>query len=119
VRELGAKTSLAVDVRHLEQLRTYGRPERDFRGRVVSVAYLAVTANLTDPRRGAVLIQPPPGGVLSRLTLVSRAGRGWRAWDDAPCERKRGGGAPMFLPEKITAATGPSAQIWALAWEGR
>lgn len=52
LRELGEETSVQVDVRHLEQLKTYGRPDRDFRGRVVSVAYLAVAADLPLPRHG-------------------------------------------------------------------
>jgi 8-oxo-dGTP diphosphatase len=52
LRELREETSVQVDVRHLEQLKTYGRPDRDFRGRVVSVAYLAVAANLPLPRYG-------------------------------------------------------------------
>jgi 8-oxo-dGTP diphosphatase len=52
LRELNDETSLRVDVRHLEQLRTYGRPDRDSRGRVVSVAYLAVAPNLPVPRHG-------------------------------------------------------------------
>ena len=52
LRELGEETSVQVDVRHLEQLKTYGRPDRDFRGRMVSVAYLAVAADLPLPRHG-------------------------------------------------------------------
>jgi 8-oxo-dGTP diphosphatase len=52
LRELSEETSVLVDVRHLEQLQTYGHPSRDPRDRVVSVAYLAVTPNLPEPRAG-------------------------------------------------------------------
>jgi 8-oxo-dGTP diphosphatase len=52
LRELGEETHLRIDVRHLEQLRTYGRPDRDPRARVVSVAYLAITPDLPEPRAG-------------------------------------------------------------------
>jgi 8-oxo-dGTP diphosphatase len=46
LRELAGIT--APDA-HLEQLRTYGDPSRDPRGRVVSVAYLALTPTTEDP----------------------------------------------------------------------
>jgi 8-oxo-dGTP diphosphatase len=46
-RELAEETG--VDRAHLEQLRCYGRPGRDPRMRVVSVAYLAMTADLPEP----------------------------------------------------------------------
>lgn len=39
-RELSEETS--VDIKYLEQLYTYGHPDRDPRGRVVSVAYFAL-----------------------------------------------------------------------------
>jgi 8-oxo-dGTP diphosphatase len=52
LRELSEETSVQIDVRHLEQLQTYGHPSRDPRGRVVSVAYLAVTTDLPEPRAG-------------------------------------------------------------------
>jgi 8-oxo-dGTP diphosphatase len=51
-RELCDETSLQIDVRHLEQLRTYGCPGRDPRGRAISVAYLAITPDLPEPRAG-------------------------------------------------------------------
>lgn len=52
LRELGGETSLQVDVRHLEQLQTYGHPGRDPRGRVITVAYLAITPDLPEPQPG-------------------------------------------------------------------
>lgn len=47
---------------HLEQLRTYGEPNRDPRARVVSVGYLAFTPTPEDP---------PAGGPATRYVPVS------------------------------------------------
>ncbi|MEV6636042.1 NUDIX domain-containing protein [Actinoplanes sp. NPDC051470] len=57
LRELAEETGLrpgedTLEQVHLEQLRTYGNPDRDPRMRVVSVAYLAFAPSLPDPRAG-------------------------------------------------------------------
>ena len=48
-RALSELARLAAPDAHLEQLRTYGDVRRDPGGRVVSVAYLALTPTATDP----------------------------------------------------------------------
>jgi 8-oxo-dGTP diphosphatase len=49
-RELSEETGVAAS--HLEQLATYGAPRRDPRGRVVTVAYLALLPDLPAPVPG-------------------------------------------------------------------
>lgn len=51
-RELAEETGIDVEPSHLEQLGTYGAPGRDRRGRIVSVAYLAVLPDLPEPVGG-------------------------------------------------------------------
>ena len=54
-RELAEEAGLARGAVTLEQLRTFGELQRDPRGRVVSVAYLALGAGLPDPLERAGL----------------------------------------------------------------
>lgn len=52
-RELAEETAIDSVGAHLEQLATYGAPDRDPRGRVVTVAYLALVPDLEVPVAGS------------------------------------------------------------------
>ncbi|WP_199199731.1 NUDIX domain-containing protein [Amycolatopsis sp. CA-128772] len=51
-RELREETGLDAAALHLEQLRTYGTPDRDPRRRVITVCYVAFSPRLPEPVAG-------------------------------------------------------------------
>lgn len=50
--KLEEKTGLSIDSTHLEQLASFGEPERDPRMRIISVAWLAMVAHPDEPIAG-------------------------------------------------------------------
>lgn len=52
-RELAEETGVSAFAGHLEQLRTYAAPDRDPRGRVVTVAHLGFVPDLPAPTAGS------------------------------------------------------------------
>lgn len=51
-RELSEEAGFSANALHLEEFGVYGAPERDPRGRVISVAFLAIAPRLPDPVAG-------------------------------------------------------------------
>jgi len=74
-RELSEETGVASVRAHLEQLATYGAPRRDPRGRVVTVAYLALVpglgAGLTAGSDAAAASWVPAGDLLGERSRLA------------------------------------------------
>jgi nucleoside phosphorylase/ADP-ribose pyrophosphatase YjhB (NUDIX family) len=74
LRELSEEAGLDIDELHLEQLGVYGDPGRDPRGRVISVAFLVISARLPDPVAGTDAMGArwiPADHVLSAKTTLA------------------------------------------------
>ena len=71
-RELVEETGMAVEPLHLEQLASYGAPDRDPRMRVITVAYLGLAPDLPLPTAGgdAAGARWAPIGQLSATRLA-------------------------------------------------
>lgn len=53
VRELSEETGIDGHALHLEQVQTYASPQRDPRGRVAAISYLAIAPRLPPPAAGS------------------------------------------------------------------
>ena len=82
-RELAEEAGLAREAVTLEQLRTFGEPQRDPRGRVVSVGYLALGAGLPDPLGGSDASSAQFEPVLSLIHISREPGHQPGAAEDA------------------------------------
>ena len=106
-RELAEEAGLGAEDVTLEQLRSYGDPDRDPSGRVVSVAWLALGADLPDPAAGSDAAD-------ARWTPVADALAAGLAYDHAQILRdgvERAGAkleystlATAFVPDEFTVA---------------
>jgi 8-oxo-dGTP diphosphatase len=118
-RELLEEVSVGRRDVVLEQLRTYGTPRRDPRMRVVSVAWLALGANLPEPRAGSDAADAfwlPVGKALRRPKLLAfdhgqilRDGR-----DRARAKLEYSTLATAFCPKEFTV--GELREVYEAVW---
>ena len=113
-RVLGERAGLAGAPVHLEQLQTYGYPDRDPRQRVVSVAYLGIAPNLPAPSQAQMSWHP-----FSSLTAAAMAFDHARILRDG-VERARAkleyttlGAA--FCPDEFTVAE--LRRVYEIVWD--
>ncbi len=118
-RVLHAEASLGEDRVYLEQVRTFGAPGRDPRGRVISVVFMALGADLPDPVRGEQVADARWWAV-DDLTTVDLA-FDHQELLDAAIERARSKLeyttlATTFLPEEFTISQ--LRRVYESVWGG-
>jgi 8-oxo-dGTP diphosphatase len=128
-RELAEETHLPVGSVHLEQLASYGDPDRDPRMRVVTVAYLALAPGLPMPQAGtdAADASWEPADALLAAGTAGTAGTAGLAFDHHQIladgiERARAKLeytplAAAFCPARFTVAQ--LRRVYEIVWDAR
>jgi 8-oxo-dGTP diphosphatase len=117
-RELFEETGVNSARLHLEQLRTYGEPDRDPRGRVFSIAYLALGPNLPLPVAGtdaAVALWMPVKKALSAELAFDHATILSDGVERARAKLEYSTVATAFCPEPFTVAE--LRHIYEVVWD--
>lgn len=117
LRELREETALDGRQLHLEQLRTYGDPDRDPRQRVITVAYLALGPNLPAPTAGTDARAAgwhPVGQALTRALAFDHSTIIREALERARSQLEYTTVAAAFCPEPFTI--GDLRQVYEAVW---
>ena len=118
-RELAEETGLTAPEVHLEQLASYGEPDRDPRMSVVTVVYLALAPDLPPPRAGCdaaaapgaadrACRRPAPLAFDHRAILARRLDRARAKLEYTPL-------ASAFCPPEFTVAE--LRHVYEIVWE--
>lgn len=118
-RELQEEVGVGPEDVVLEQLRTYGAPQRDPRMRVVTVAWLALGANLPEPTAGSdaakAFWMPVPKALRRRKELAFDHAQILRdGLDRARAKLEYSTLATAFCPEEFTV--GELREVYEAVW---
>ncbi|GIH26412.1 NUDIX hydrolase [Acrocarpospora phusangensis] len=115
LRELREETSLDGGRVHLEQLRAYSEPDRDPRGRVITVAYLGLGPDLPRPVAPRAAWTPVADVLEGRTVLAfDHAGILRDALERARTQLEHTTIAARFCPEPFTV--GELRRIYEVVW---